>query len=90
MMSTAERRAHKIFMDYHLNEEDLEVKRNLMILLLKTDSFVSVDKMNKQSYSMSHEDISARLAEAEADILSGNSMACEDVHRDIEAKCPWL
>ena len=56
--------------------------------VVREDKISSAEK--KKTYSMSHEDISARLTAAEADILSGNTMACEDVHRNIEDRCPWL
>ena len=89
-MSAAERRAQKLFNEYHLDDEDFEVKRNLMILLLKTESFLPVNVCNYKSVNMSNEDISARLSASDADILSGNVMACDEVHHNIESKCPWL
>lgn len=39
---------------------------------------------------LSHADIDRRLQSVEEDILSGNVMAAEDVHRSIAEKCAWL
>lgn len=54
----------------------------------------SIQSENAASHSgverMSHADIDSRLQSVEEDILSGNVMAAEDVHRSIAEKCAWL
>ena len=48
-MSVAERRANQIYHNYHLNTEDSEVKRNLMILLL---TGVGMEKNEEDEYDL--------------------------------------
>ena len=100
-MSTAEKTAREFYNTFHLAAMPSEVKRHLMILLLKSpstkDNTSYLDTENEEDSGIlaepepfTMEDINRRLDMAEADMLAGRTMSCESVHEYMEQKFPWL
>ena len=101
-MSTAEQTAWKFYETYHLDAMPSEVKRHLMILLLRsphsTGGASYADVANDEGFSdilaepapLSWDDVSRRLDQAESDMKAGRTMSCEAVHSQLEQKFPWL
>ena len=95
-MSTAEITAHRIYNLYHLGELPEDVKKHLMILFLsenkkKTDD-VAFEGMAAEEFPprVTTEELRARIASAEADILVGRTNPIDKFEGDMEAKYPWL
>ena len=100
-MSTAEKTAIDFYNTFHLAAMPSEVKRYLMILLLKSPSTKEhtsyLDAEDEEDSGIlaepepfTMEDINKRLDMAEADALAGRIMSCESVHECLEQKFPWL
>ena len=101
-MSTAEKTAIDFYNTYHLAAMPSEVKRHLMILLLKSpltkEPLSYIEKEEEKGYSgmlaepepFTMEEINRRLDMAEADMQAGRTMSCESVHERMEQKFPWL
>ena len=93
-MSAAEITARRIYTSYHLGALPEDVKKHLMILFLsegKTRKDVSEGMVGEDFPPMlSAEELRARVAEAEMDILAGKTNSVEDFDANIEMKYPWL
>lgn len=68
---------------------DDEKAMERIIVFIHSIKSESVDSHSSKE-RLSHADIDRRLQSVEEDILSGNVMAAEDVHRSIAEKCAWL
>ena len=68
---------------------DDEKAMERIIVFIHSIKSESVDSQSSKE-RLSHADIDRRLQSVEEDILSGNVMAAEDVHRSIAEKCAWL
>ena len=100
-MSTAEKTAIDFYNTFHLAAMPSDVKRHLMILLLKSPltkehpSYLDAEDEEESEIlaepePFTMEDINTRLDMAEADALAGRIMSCESVHECLEQKFPWL
>ena len=97
-MNTAERIAYQFYCEHHLERMPDNVKRHLIILMLShegTDEHESNDYMQSGEEDVSPRsftvaEIDARLSQAEEDARSGNVLSCEEVHKRLEEKYPWL
>ena len=97
-MNTAERTAYQFYHKHHLESMPENVKRQLIILMLSHEgddedeaydyTLNTVEDISTRSFTM--EEIEGRLSQAEADAQSGNVYSCEEVHKRIEEKNPWL
>lgn len=99
-MSTAEKTARDFYNTYHLAAMPPEVKRHLMILLLNTPSSDEPvpypDAEEEESLILAEpepftmEELDARLDRAEADVMAGRTIPCEQVHERLEQRFHWL
>ena len=84
-MSAAEITARRIYSSYHLGALPEDVKKHLMIL------FLSEGMVGEEFPPMlSADELCARVAEAETEILAGKTNSVEDFEANIEMKYPWL
>ena len=93
-MSAAEITARRIYSSYHLGALPEDVKKHLMILFLsegKAKSDTSEGMVGEDFPPMlSADELRARVAEAETEILAGKTNSVEDFEENIEMKYPWL
>jgi len=103
-MSKAEIAARNFYDEYNLRFMPEDVRRQLIILMLsspvvqKNKSYeelannddVSCVVSESNPIDMSPEAIKTRCHQAEEDAMSGRVLTSEEVHKNLEAKFPWL
>lgn len=90
-------RARKVYEDCKLAMLPSEVKRHLMILMLSeeqsyraVEDFGSLPLGENVPPAMTREQLRARIAESDAEVLSGKAYPVEEMEQRLESKFPWL
>lgn len=90
-MTTATMNSEKISLAQAIlaidNPETLTKVMNQVYIVLGNEKSVN---LHKHIPSLSYDELRARLSQAAEDAKAGNVFACEDVHRSLEEKYPWL